>query len=68
MKSKKVKAKSRRITSKRFKVTKTGKIKRKTCGISHLNRKNDSSTKYRKKRNETVKGKFIKKVKKMIKG
>lgn len=68
MKQKKVKAKARKIASKRFKITKTGKVKRKTCGISHLNRKNDSSTASRKKRNETVKGKFVKKVKKMIKG
>jgi len=68
MKKIKIKAKSRRVVSKRFKVTKTGKVKRKACGTSHLNRKNDSSTKSRKKRDETVKGKFIKKVKKMIKG
>lgn len=67
MKKTKTKAKSRSIVGKRFKVTKTGKVTRKSCGISHLNRKNDSSTKSRKKREDTVKGKFIKKVKKMIK-
>ena len=66
MKKIKIKAKSRRVISKRFKITKTGKIKRKACGTSHLNRKNDSSTTNRKKRDETVKGKFIKKVKRMI--
>lgn len=62
----KTKAKTRKIVTKRFKITKTGKIVRKACGTSHLNRKNDASTASRKKRTDSVKGKFTIKVKKMV--
>jgi len=60
------KQKSRRIIKKRFKITSNGKIKRKAVNASHLNRKQDSSTRHRKKRTLEVTGKYQKKIKKMI--
>jgi len=56
----------RQVVSKRFKCTKTGKIKRKMCNTSHLNRKDDVSSTIRKKKLVTVKGKFALKIKKML--
>ena len=60
------KAKSRKIVLKRFRITKTKKIKRKASNTSHLNRKDSKNAEYRKKRELIVVGAFAKKVKKMI--
>jgi large subunit ribosomal protein L35 len=61
------KAKTRKIVLKRFKITKSGKIVRKASKTSHLNRKDDSSTRNRKKRDLIVTNKKVaKKLKKMI--
>ncbi len=62
----KIKVKSRRTVTKRFRVTKKGKIIRKHASTSHLRRKNDSASKLKKKRTTLVKGKFVKKVSKMV--
>lgn len=58
--------KTRKIVKKRFKFTKTGKIKRKTCTTSHLNRKNTVSKSHRKNRDQDIVGKFAAKIRKMI--
>ncbi len=60
------KAKSRKIVMKRFKITGKGKLRKKHCNISHLNRRDDSSTKSRKKHTSTVSKGFAKKIKLMI--
>ena len=59
------KQKTRKIVLKRFKITKNGKIKRKSCNISHLKRKNDSSRRNRKDNLMNVEGNFVKKIKRM---
>lgn len=60
------KQKTKKIITKRFKVTKTGKIIRKYANVSHLNRKDDSSQNSRKKRNVKLKGGIKKIVKNLI--
>lgn len=60
------KQKTRQIVAKRFKITKTGKVKRRASNTSHLNRKDSTNAEYRKKRELEVKGKFASKIKKMI--
>lgn len=66
--AKKQKAKTRKVVVKRFKLTKAGKVLRQSSKTTHLGRKDDSSTKSRKKRPIRVKGKFKKKFLKMLKG
>lgn len=60
------KQKSRKIVLKRFKLTKKDKLIRKTCNTSHLNRKDDVSTRLRKSRNKYIIGKFKSKIVKMM--
>lgn len=60
------KAKTRRIVLKRYKFTKTGKIKRKHSRTSHRKRIDSSNTTTRKKRVASVSGKIAKKLKEMI--
>lgn len=62
----KPKQKTRKVAVKRFKITKTGKVKRKHAATSHLGRKNDSSSKSRKKNEFELKTKHSKKIKSMI--
>lgn len=65
--AKKQKMKTRKVVVKRFKLSKTGKVLREHSKTTHLGRKDDSSTKSRKKGIETIKGKFKKKFLKMLK-
>lgn len=65
--AKKQKAKTRKVVVKRFKLTKGGKMLKSQSKTTHLGRKDDSSTKSRKKRLVEVKGKFKKKFLKMLK-
>ncbi|OGC51882.1 hypothetical protein A2982_02565 [candidate division WWE3 bacterium RIFCSPLOWO2_01_FULL_39_13] len=60
------KNKTRKVATKRFLVTKTGKVKRKFAHTSHLARKDDSSARHRKKRTVNVTAAFAKKVKRMV--
>lgn len=60
------KAKTRKTVTKRFKITKTGKVYSKKANTSHLNRKDTVSAKHRKSRNSYAKKGFAKKIKKMI--
>lgn len=62
----KAKAKTRKIVTKRYKFTKTGKVLRKLSRTSHRNRIDDASTSSRKSRIVEVTGKFASKLKKMI--
>ncbi len=60
------KQKSRKVAVKRFKVTKTGKLKRKHSATTHLARKHDSDNRNRKKKPQTVGKGFRKKIKSFI--
>ena len=60
------KAKTRRIVTKRFRVTKTGKVLSEHANTSHLNQMDDNSTSTRKKRMVQAKGKYAKKIVAMI--
>ena len=60
------KAKTRKIVLKRFKITGTGKVVKGASCVSHLNRKSDNSLKMRKKKDSFTKGRFSKKIKRMI--
>lgn len=60
------KAKTRKVVLKRFKITGKGKVRKKHANISHLNRRDDSSTQSRKKKRSTVSKAFAKKIKLMI--
>lgn len=60
------KQKTRKIVTKRFKLTKTGKVKRKHSATTHLGRKNSADSANRKKKEVPVKGKFKKKIKSML--
>ncbi len=60
------KQKTRKVVAKRFKVTKTGKVKRKHSATSHLGRKNSADTANRKKPEVEMHGKFKRKIKSMI--
>lgn len=60
------KAKTRRIVTKRFKFTTTGKVKRKYSRTSHLSQRESADTKNRKKGTVTVSKGFSKKIKKMV--
>lgn len=60
------KQKTRKVVAKRFKITKTGKVKRKHANTTHNSRKDSADAKHRKKRNQQVKGKFEKKIKKLL--
>ncbi|PJA41201.1 50S ribosomal protein L35 [candidate division WWE3 bacterium CG_4_9_14_3_um_filter_34_6] len=62
----KSKMKTRKSAVKRFKLTKSGKLFRNRTHTTHLGRKDDSSSKNRKKRSVEVVGKFKKKIKRMI--
>ena len=62
------KSKTRKAVVKRFKMMKSGKLFRSPANTTHLGRKNDSSTKSRKKRKIEVVGKFKKKLARMLKG
>ncbi len=62
----KQKAKTRKIVTKRFKITKKGKVLKKATNISHLKRNDSKTAKYRKKRESEASKSFSKKVKKMI--
>lgn len=60
------KNKTRKIVTKRFKISANGKIQRKAGNSSHLNRKGDSSTSNRKKALIVVNKTFSKKIKRMV--
>lgn len=60
------KQKTRKIILKRFKITKTGKVKRAHSRTSHRNRIDDGSTKRRKGRVADVYKAFAKKIKLMV--
>jgi len=60
------KQKTNKTASKRFKITKTGKLLRRRQGISHLRRKESSSVKQRKNSLAELKGARKKKVIKLI--
>lgn len=60
------KQKSSKTIGKRFKVTHTGKLLKKRVCISHLNRKETTSSKFRKKRLSQVSKTLSKKFKKVI--
>ncbi|PIS21098.1 hypothetical protein COT52_00520 [candidate division WWE3 bacterium CG08_land_8_20_14_0_20_43_13] len=48
------KPKTRKVVAKRIRITKTGKMKQKCVGTSHLRRKENSNQHYRKKREKNV--------------
>lgn len=60
------KAKTRKIVTKRFKITSKGKLLRKPSRTSHRNRIDDASTKSRKSGRLRVAKGFEKKIKSMI--
>ena len=60
------KMKTRKIVAKRFKITKTGKVKRRTANTAHNARKDTAGAKMRKRRDKEVKGRFAKKIKKLL--
>lgn len=60
------KAKTRKIVLKRFKLTKNGKLMKKTANTSHRNRIDDASAKSRKSGTSQVSKGFSKKIKLMI--
>lgn len=62
----KQKQKTRKVAVKRFKATKTGKVKRGFSQKGHLGRKEDASSKSRKKGTTDVSKGFAKKIKKMV--
>lgn len=60
------KAKTRKVVTKRFKISGKGKLIKKSSRISHRKRIDDSSTKSRKKKRSVVSKGFTKRVKKML--
>lgn len=66
MKTKKNKIKTRKIVTKRFKVTKSGKIMRRTQGMRHLRRKKTAKQLRRYGKYVEVTGALAKKIKKML--
>jgi len=64
--TKKKKFKPRKSVKKRFKVTKTGKVIRRSTHLRHLRRKESKRTTRRKKVPRVVTGKMAKKIKKML--
>lgn len=63
---KKIKQKTRKGASRRFKITATGKVLRRTQGMRHLRRKKSSKQIRRYRIPVEVKGKFAKKIKQML--
>jgi large subunit ribosomal protein L35 len=64
----KVKHKTRKIVAKRFKVTSTGKILRRTPNMRHLRRKKSKGQLRKYRKYIEVKGKMAKKIKAMLHG
>ncbi len=64
----KVKHKTRKIVSKRFKVTSTGKIMRRTPNMRHLRRRKSMKMIRRYRKYIEVTGKIAKKIKNMLHG
>lgn len=64
--AKKKKFKPRNSVKKRFKITKTGKVIRRSTHLRHLKKSERKSTSRRKKVPKLVTGKMAKKVKKML--
>lgn len=58
--------KTRKVAAKRFKITKSGKVKRAHSSTTHLSRKETSASRNRKKKDVEVVGKFAKKIKSFI--
>lgn len=63
---KKVKQKTRKGVSKRFKITSTGKVLRRTQNMRHLRRKKSKKAKRNYRIPVQVKGKWAKKIKRML--
>lgn len=63
---KKIKQKTRKGASRRFKITATGKVLRRTQGMRHLRRKKSAKQIRRYRIPVEVKGKFAKKIKQML--
>lgn len=63
---KKIKQKTRKGASKRFKITATGKVLRRTQNMRHLRRKKSAKAKRNYRIPVEVKGKFAKKIKRML--
>lgn len=63
---KKNKIKTRKIVTKRFKITKTGKILRRTQNMRHLRRRKSAKQIRRYRKYVEVKGALAKKIKKML--
>lgn len=61
-----MKQKTNKTISKRFKISSRGKILKKNIQTSHLKRKEDVSSKFRKKRLSRLSKGFSKKFKKLI--
>jgi len=55
------KLKTKKAVSKRFKITKTGKVKKRTCGQGHFNARETGKVK-RNKRSDTIASKTLKKL------
>lgn len=62
----KVKHKTRKIVAKRFKITSTGKVLRRTPTMRHLRRKKSKSQIRKYKKYVEVKGVMAKKIKQML--
>lgn len=62
----KTKVKTRKIVSKRFKITATGKVMRRTPGMRHLRRKKSAKQIRRYRTYVEVKGIMAKKIKRML--
>jgi len=62
----KIKQKSRQIVRKRFKITGTGKVLRRTPNMRHLRRKKSKRAIRRYRKYVEVKGVMAKKIKKML--
>lgn len=61
------KIKTRGAVAKRFKITKTGKVKKITCGQDHFNARESGNTKRNKRRLETGRKSLVTMVKNNIK-
>lgn len=60
------KLKTRKAVAKRFKITKTKKIRKRKCGQDHFNARESSKTTMKKRRNTGVSPADKKNIKKMI--
>jgi len=60
------KQKTRKAISKRFKVTRTGKVFRRSSGIRHLKAKKSRKRKRRQKQTKFMTGRVAKKLKKLL--